>query len=172
MPIHMEKAAAKAMGAAKKIQGTVKGLSGVFTTLMEEHGEVSVMLHRLESSTDSETRARLWPTVRKELASHEEAEVEVLFGAFQQRSETSHLALHHNEEAQQLSLLIGKIEAMDIDDPMWLASLQDLVRLVRHHVQEEERHTFPAGQRALGAAMAKELNAAYLAKKRAWMEQN
>lgn len=172
MPTHLEKAASKVMGAAKKLKGSVRGLSGVFTTLMEEHGEVSAMLHRLEATSDRETRARLWPTVRRELASHEEAEVTVVYAALQRYPETSQLALHHDEEAQQLSALIGKIEAMDVDDPMWTRSLQELVRLVRHHVREEEREIFPAGQRVLGAVTSRDLNIAYLAQKKAWMEQN
>jgi len=172
MPTNMEKAASKAMGAAKKVKGAVKGLDGVFKTLMEEHGEVSAMLLKVKSSSDIETRARLWPTVRRELTSHEKGEVAVVFGAFQQNPETIQLALHHNEEAQELSSLIGAIDEMSFDDPMWEPKFDQLVKLVQHHVAEEEGEIFPAGQDALGAAKAEQLNEPYLAKKQDVMDQS
>jgi len=167
----MEKAASKTMGAAKMVKGSVKGLEGVFKTLMEEHGEVSALLLRVKSSTDIETRARLWPTVRMELTSHEMGEVGVVYQAFQQNPDTIELALHHNQEAQELSSLIGRINELSFDDPMWPSMFDELVELVQHHVAEEEGEIFPAGQRALGAAKVMELEEPYLAKKKAVMEQ-
>jgi len=139
---------------------------------MEEHGEVSALLLRIKSSTDIETRGRLWPTVRKELTSHETGEVAVVYQAFQQNPDTIELAVHHNQEAQQLSSLIGRINELAIDDPMWPSMFDELVQLVQHHVTEEEGEIFPAGQRALGADKVEELDEPYLAKKRAVMDQS
>jgi hemerythrin-like domain-containing protein len=170
MPTHLEKAASKAVGTAKKVKGTLEGVSGVFKTLMEEHGEVSALLARLLASSERDTRARLWPTVRKELVSHEKGEVAVVFGAFQENPQTVDLALHHNDEAQKLASLIGKIQELDFDDPLWGPTLEQLVQLVKHHVQEEENEIFPAGQAALGDEKVEALNKSYLAKKKAVLE--
>jgi len=167
----MEKAASKTMGVAKKVKGSVKGLHGVFKTLMEEHGEVSALLLRIKTGADLETRARLWPTVRQELTSHELGEVGVVYEALQQNPDTIELALHHNQEAQALSSLIGRITDLPIDDPMWPSMFDELVELVQHHVEEEESEIFPAAQRALGASKAMELEEPYLAKKRNVKEQ-
>jgi len=172
MPTNMEKAASKAMGTAKKVKGSVKGLGGVFKTLMEEHGEVTALLLRIKSSSDVETRARLWPTVRRELTSHEKGESAVVFGAFQQNPETVQLAVHHNEEAQKLSSLIGEIDELPIDAPTWESMFNQLVQLIQHHVAEEEGEIFPAGQDALGADKAEQLNEPYLAKKQDVIDQS
>ena len=170
MPTHMEKAASKAMGAMKKAKGTLEGLSGVFKTLMEEHGEASALLMRLKASDDIETRARLWSTVRKELVSHEKGEVAVVYPVYEQYPETSQFAAEHNEEANRLSSLIGRLEELDINDRGWPALFDQLVELVQHHVKEEESKIFPAGQKTFGG-QADALNASYLAKKKEVMGQ-
>ncbi len=170
MPTQMEKVASKTMGAMKKAKGTIEGLSGVFKTLMEEHGEVSAMLLRVKGSDDLETRARLWATIRKELVSHEKGEVAIVYPMYEQFPETSPFAAQHNEEANRLASLIGRIEELDIDAPTWPVLFEQLVELVQHHVQEEESTIFPAGQKAFGER-AEELNASYLAKKKEAFEQ-
>jgi len=102
--------------------------------------------------------------------SHEKGEVGIVFGAFQENSQTIDLALHHNEEAQKLDSLIGRIQELAFDDPMWKTSLDELVQLVKHHVAEEENEIFPAGQAALGEERVEALDKSYLAKKKAVRE--
>jgi len=170
MPTNVEKVASKIMGTAKKAKGTLEGLSPVFKTLMEEHGQVSALLLRLKASSDLETRRRLWPTIRKELLSHEKAEVAVVYPMFKQDAETSQLAVEHDEEADQLSSQIGRLEELDLADPAWDPLFQQLVELVTHHVHEEESSIFPAGQRRLGRQL-EGLEATYLEKKNSIIAQ-
>ena len=84
MPTRTEQAASKVMGAAKKAKGTLEGLTGVFKTLMEEHGEVSALLLRVKASDDPETRTRLWPTIRRELLAHEKGELAIVYPMYAQ----------------------------------------------------------------------------------------
>jgi len=166
----MEKAASRAMGTAKKAKGTLQGLSGVFKTLMEEHGEVSALLLRVRASADVETRTRLWATIRKELLAHEKGEVAVVYPMYEAYPETSQLAVEHNEEAHELASLIGRIEELAVNDKLWMPLFEELVELVQHHVKEEESTIFPAGQRTFGG-QAEELREAYLEKKQALLVQ-
>ena len=94
------------MGAAKKAKGTLEGLTGVFKTLMEEHGEVSALLLRVKASDDPKTRARLWPTLRRELLAHEKGERSVVYPMYAQYPAIAELALEHNQQANHLSTLI------------------------------------------------------------------
>jgi hemerythrin superfamily protein len=164
MPTQMEKAASKVMGTAKKAKGMLEGLSGVFRTLMKEHGEVSALLLRVKASDDLETRARLWTTIRKELLAHEKGELAVVYPHYEKHPETSQLAVEHNEEASQLASLIGQLEDMGVESKGWESLFDDLVKLVQHHVSEEESKIFPVGQQAF-ADVVDELDAQYKQKK-------
>lgn len=170
MPTHLEKATSKVMGTAKKAKGTVQGLSGVFKTLMKEHGEVSALLLRVKAGADAETRARLWKTIRTELLAHEKGELAVVYPVYEAYPETSQLAVEHNQEAQQLASLIGRIEELEPNDRQWMSLFDELIELVQHHVKEEEGTIFPAGQRAFGG-QTEALNESYLEKKKALMAQ-
>jgi len=158
------------MGAAKKAKGTLQGLSGVFKTLMEEHGEVTALLLRIKSSDDPKTRARLWPTLRRELLAHEKAERSVVYPTYAQYPAIAELALEHNQEANHLSTLIELINETEPSDPGWEALFKDLVKLVQHHAGQEESEIFPAGQKEFGDQTGA-LNDEYVRRKRAFLDQ-
>lgn len=165
---HLEKAVSKVLGSAKKAKGAIYGLSGVFKTMMKEHGEVTALLLKAKASSDPETRSRLWATIRKELLSHEQAETAVVYPIYEAHSETSQYAIQHHTEATALISLIERIEATNVYDPAWGTHLEQLIQLIRRHVQDEEAFIFPAGQRAFGDRAA-ELDTLYRDKRNALM---
>ena len=165
MPTQVEHAASKIMGAAKQAKSAVKGLSGVFRTLMQEHGEVSALLLRLKGSDDLELRRRLFPLIRKELLSHEKGELAVVYPIFEQYPETAELAIHHNQEAQSMETLIQRLHELEYDSPSWGPMFEELVAAVQHHVQEEENNFFPKGELAFGSKKSEELETRYMATK-------
>jgi len=170
MPTHMEKTVSRAMGAAKKAKGTVQGLTGVFKTLMEEHGEVGALLMRVRSSKDLQTRARLWGTIRQELLAHEKGELAVVYPMYMQHPAIEPLAVEHNTQASELAALIEIIDDTGLDDRQWTTRFDRLVKLVEKHVHQEESEIFPAGQRVFGGhtdALEKE----YLQFKRTLLNQ-
>lgn len=160
MPNQLEQAAANVMGAAKAIKGTLHGLSGVFKTLMEEHGKVSALLIRVNMSSDPEVRRELFPTIRKELLAHEKAEMTVLYPVYAQHPETATIAREHDGEGTHLEATIDRLHRMNVTDPAWGHAFEQLVKLVEHHVKEEEISWFPAGNRVFGA-QAEALDAHY-----------
>lgn len=160
MPNQLEQAAANVMGAAKAIKGTLHGLSGVFTTLMEEHGKVSALLIRVKMSSDPEVRRELFPTIRKELLAHEKAEMTVLYPVYAQHPETATIAREHDSESPHLEAALARLQQLDAADPAWAHAFEQLVKVVEHHVKEEEISWFPAGNRVFGA-QAEALDAHY-----------
>jgi hypothetical protein len=165
MPTHMEHAAVKVMGAAKQIKGAFEGLSGIFRTLMQEHGEVSALLVRLKASDDPELRRRLFPLIRKELLSHEKGELAVLYPVLAEYEETAEIAVHHEREARALEALIQRLSDMDVNGSSWGTTLEELIQMVQHHVREEENDFFPKGELAIGSARAEDLELRYTATK-------
>ena len=67
MPNKLEEATGKAVGFAKEVKATFKGLTGVFKVLCEQHGEVSALLKRAASAEKVEKRLDLWGKIRQEL---------------------------------------------------------------------------------------------------------
>ena len=138
----------KGMGKAKAVKAALKGLSGVFRTLTEQHGQASALLHRLKGNADR--RAELWPEVRATLLAHERAEMEVVYRELHYDPRTRLMAEHHDEEAGELEALIRRIDMLPMNDPTWETVFDELVQTVQHHVAEEEGEIFPKAQDVIG----------------------
>ncbi|TMQ13574.1 MAG: hypothetical protein E6J90_28220 [Deltaproteobacteria bacterium] len=67
----------KGAGKVKGVKARLDGLVGVFKTLAEQHGEVKVLLKRLQDKP--EKKPELWPEIRRELLSHERGELRVVY---------------------------------------------------------------------------------------------
>lgn len=150
MPNQLQELAGKAMATVKAAKGTLEGLSGIFKTLMEEHGKVSALLMRVKASNDPELRRELWPTIRQELLSHEKGEVTVLYPAFKRHAETAAIEHEHNADASGLQRLIETLHVMDVADAGWGPTFEQLVASVEKHVALEEDSYFPLGSRVFG----------------------
>ena len=109
MPNKMEELASKGMGKAKQVTARMKGLTGIFAQLAEEHGEVSLLVKRVAGSTDPAVRARLFPTIRSELLVHEQAERAELYPTLVYYAETRVMVEHHDREAAELETLLKQL---------------------------------------------------------------
>src|ERR1043165_6078223 len=90
MPNRMDQMTSKGAGVMKGIKARLDGLTGVFRTLAEQHGEVSTLLKRPQDKR--EKKAELWPEIRRELLSHERGEVRVVYPVLRQYAQTAPLA--------------------------------------------------------------------------------
>lgn len=164
MSSRMDSFVSHGKGAMKQFQARLDGLVGVFATLAKQHGEVSALLARCRR--DASRRVELWPEIRRELISHERAEMRVLYPELRQHDATRTLADHHDQEASQLESVIGRLDAEPIESEMWGQVFDRLVESVLLHAVEEEKQIFPAAQHQLGDARARELEAPFLAAKK------
>lgn len=160
MPNRMDSMLSKGAGVMKGVKARLDGLHGVFKTLAEQHGEVSAMLKRLQDKP--EKRAELWPQIRRELISHERAEMREVYPVLRQHAQTRALADHHDQEAAELERLIERIDMAAAD---WQTLFDQLVDTVVHHANEEENEIFPKAQEAIGDRTTKDLEARFLAVK-------
>ena len=104
MPNKIEKAASEAMGVIKDVKAGLKGLTGVFRHLMEEHGKVTALIKRVSMSSDESVRANLFPTIRSELIGHEEGELKAVYPVLAEYPETSAIA---EEQATNTMIEMG-----------------------------------------------------------------
>jgi hemerythrin superfamily protein len=159
----MDATLAHGMGKVKAIRARLSGLVGVFKTLAEQHGEVTMLLERAKAS--NEKFAQLWPTIRRELLSHEKAELREVYPMLRTREATRPLADHHDLEAQELEQLIRAVDELAIGAPERTELYNQLVATVVEHAREEETAIFPRAQEAIGKAQAEAIEATFLAAK-------
>jgi hemerythrin superfamily protein len=159
MPNRMDSMLSKGAGMMKGVKARLEGLTGVFKTLSEQHGEVAAMLKRLQSKP--EKKAELWPEIRRNLLSHERGEMREVYPVLRQHVQTRALAEHHDQEAAEMERLIERIDAAAADD--WRPLFDQLVDTVIHHANEEENSIFPKAQEAIGDQVAKDLEPRFLA---------
>jgi len=161
MPNRMDSMLSKGAGVMKGFKARLEGLTGVFKTLAEQHGEVAAMLKRLQSKP--EKQAELWPEIRRELLSHERGEIREIYPVLRQHVQTRALAEHHDQEAAEMERLIEQLDTATADD--WRRLFDQLTDTVIHHANEEENSIFPKAQEAIGDKAAKDLEARFLAAK-------
>ncbi len=162
MPNSMETKTAKAAAKVAAIGARAKGLTGVFNKLAEQHEEASVLLKRAEHEADPKQRADLWQTIRRNLLSHERAELNVVYPALKQDSSVSDIPRHHNEEVPELEAAIREVDAAGFDSPSWRQLIGQLRTLVEHHAAEEENEFFPRAEEALGKKASAELEGEFI----------
>src|SRR5512138_490848 len=95
----MDSMLSRGLGTFKAVKARLSGLVGIFKTLSEQHGEVTALLERAKLSDERFTE--LWPEIRRELLSHERAEVRELYPVLRLHAQTVALADHHDAEASQ-----------------------------------------------------------------------
>ena len=162
MPNRMDSMLSKGAGVMKGFKARLEGLTGVFKTLAEQHGEVAAMLKRLQSKP--EKKAELWPEIRRDLLSHERGEIREVYPVLRQHVQTRALAEHHDQEAAEMERLIERIDVAVADE--WRALFDQLVEIVIRHANEEENDIFPKAQEAIGDKAAKDLEPRFLAAKK------
>jgi hemerythrin superfamily protein len=171
MPNPLQEIASKTMGAVKATQATFEGLTGVFRHLAREHGEVAVMIKRLKGNSDLEARRDLYPEIRRQLLSHEKAELSEVYPSLSAFEETRHIAAEHAADAGRLEAAIKTLDDMAYEDVTWPAAFDRLATLVEQHVTEEEDVYFPIAQNVLGEEQAKILQSRFEATKSAVLDR-
>lgn len=163
MPNRMDSMLSHGMGKVKAVKARLSGLVGVFRTLAEQHGEVAALLERARTSDEKFTQ--LWPTIRRELLSHEKAELREVYPVLRARDATRALAEHHDVEAGELEQMITNLDELAIGSPARRELYHRLVDTVLHHAREEESDIFPKAQDAIGKPEAEALESRFLTAK-------
>ena len=169
MPNRMEEAMSKGAGKVKAATARLKGLTGVFNHLAEEHTEASTLLKRAKSAHEPAKQQDIWLKLRKELLSHEKAEMSEVYSELERHNATRELVMRHNREAEQLERAIAQVDQADYGTEAWQARLSALEQLVKEHVHEEEHDFFPKAQDALDQETIRDLEQRFEQAKKAIM---
>lgn len=129
--------------------------------LKAEHQEVAELFDAFESADTDEQQA-LSEQICQKLTVHAQIEEEILYPAAKDVLEEDDVDLVNEAAVEHATVkdLIVKIEAMDVTDEPYKATVTVLSEYVKHHVEEEETELFPLLQDsdldldAMGAELA------------------
>ena len=130
--------------------------SGVFELLVNEHRRAIDLLQRA-ATEGHEARRTSWPSLRRQLLSHERAEALEVYAALEGHPAARDILAQHAAQAGELESVIADLDNIDFDSSEWYDKLRDLVAMVEDHVRDEETEFFPRAQELLGQAVSLEL---------------
>jgi hypothetical protein len=147
---------AKARGFEKSMEAHRDGLLGVFQTLAKQHGEAIALIDRVRD--DAHKRDSLWRTIELALISHERAEREAVYPVLDEEPQLRPYVERHAREADELTALIGRLNATSMVGDDWMTVFDELGDAVVAHAAEEEHEIFPAALAVIGENGAKQLD--------------
>jgi hemerythrin superfamily protein len=158
----IESAMAKVAGMTAALDARFKGFKGVFTVLAAQHHQVDVLLLSLRSTDDVEKREQLWQKIRREIISHEQAELTEIYPVLARHAATGDIAEQHANHCADLERLVCQLDLVGLRSDAWPAALARLTAKVHEHVEAEESVFFPRAQAALGVTLSKQLERPFL----------
>jgi hemerythrin superfamily protein len=113
--------------------------------LKEDHASVRKAFKEFEKMDheDTATMQELVTQVCSELKVHTTIEEEIFYPAVREKIEDDDLMNEARIEHNSAKDLIGQLEGMESDDPMYAPTFTVLCEYVDHHATEEETEMFP-----------------------------
>lgn len=116
----------------------------IYDVLTAEHEDVAELLEQLAEEEDPAEREELFAEVRFQLERHAQAEEAVFYDLLRSDDKLRAVADQAQEEHEQVRRTLAELDAMEVDDSRWDETVATLTRLVRQHVEVEERDIFAA----------------------------
>lgn len=126
-------------------------LSPSITDLIRmDHSHVLTTFHRYEPSSRPETKRALVETACLALEIHAQCEEEIFYPAMYAIASDTAQVEKSVPEHDEMRRLIVSLRGMQPDNPSYDQTFMDLMRLVMHHVADEETTLLPDAERLLG----------------------
>jgi hemerythrin-like domain-containing protein len=135
--------------------------------LKADHDKVKRLLNELESTTERgvKTRTELFATIKGELTLHEIVEEEIFYPELKAHPKAKDIVLEGYQEHHVVDLLMGELEALDVDDETWGAKALVMKENIEHHIEEEEGEMFRQARQVFDAAELDDLGGRMEARK-------
>ncbi len=127
--------------------------AGAVELLRSDHQRVKILFREFERLDGNRDQKRdVAARVFRELEVHTRLEEEIFYPALRQREipERRELIDKSFEEHHVADVLVNELKGMDAGDGGFDPKFRVLIETVEHHIQEEERETFPDAEERLG----------------------
>lgn len=132
-----------------------------------DHRAVEAVFAELEAGTDNpQHRKDLVDHVIAELVRHSIAEEQFMYPAARQYLDDGGTIVDHElEEHSGAEQVMKDLERLDVHEPLFDATLAELMRDIRHHIKDEEQDLLPKLQAACTTVELEKLGGQVLAAK-------
>lgn len=125
-------------------------LSPTITNMIRmDHTAVLETFHQYEIDTNPQTKKALVNTVCLALEIHAQLEEEIFYPAMRVVATDSSVVDKSVPEHNEMRRLIALLRSMDAGNPSFDETFMDLMRIVMHHVADEETVLLPQAERLL-----------------------
>lgn len=145
-------------------------MAGAIQLLKDDHKTVEDLFRRYEEAGEGalQEKRQIRDRIVKELSIHAWIEEQVFYPATREaRGETEQMVREALEEHEKAKQALRELAALDPEEPRFDQVLTQLIKDVRHHVQEEEGEMFPTVNEAMSSQQLSELGAQLEEAKRA-----
>ena len=111
--------------------------------LMQDHAEVRAMFRQYEMEVDKDVKAALANKICVALTVHAQIEEEIFYPAAGEALEDDGLVNEAIEEHDEMKKKIAEIVESTAAEKTVDGTVKQLMRIVEHHVQEEQTEMFP-----------------------------
>jgi hemerythrin superfamily protein len=115
-----------------------------------DHSQVLATFHRFEPGARPQTKQALVSTACLALEIHAQLEEEIFYPAIYDLAAHRELVEKSVPEHDEMRRLIAALRGMQPENPAYDATFMDLMRVVIHHVADEETTLLPDAERLLG----------------------
>ncbi|MFI6906080.1 hemerythrin domain-containing protein [Nonomuraea sp. NPDC050394] len=122
----------------------------VIDLIKADHRDVEVIFEKLKRQP--ENRPALVAELAAKFVAHARAEETKVYTALAKAKPSERGEVHHGvEEHHEAEELLAKLMDANPDKPEFLSALEDLIKAVSHHVEEEENEILPAMAKSIPA---------------------
>ena len=117
----------------------------ILNTLREEHRQTEELMVQIEQSKDVVLKKELYLKLKEDLIRHMGGEERTIYAHLIEDvhdEEAEEVALHAEDEHQEVKDLFGKLDNIGIESDEWDSTFRQLQQCVRKHVEEEESDLF------------------------------
>lgn len=114
----------------------------IYQYLKLDHKKVAKLFDLYESSTSEKNKFDIIEMLNKELTLHAVSEEEIFYKALAHNHKSKKEALHGEKEHQQIKGILSEIIKISTINNLLDAKIQELKKIVEHHVSEEEGEMF------------------------------
>lgn len=133
----------------------------IFSALISKHDLQRDMCDKLEAESNFAKRKTIFEDLKLELHAHAAAEERHLYIPVMQHDDGLDLSRHAITEHHEMDEMIETMEDGRISQETWESTCADLIKKVRHHLQEEENKFFIEARKILDDDLQQRLGALY-----------
>lgn len=122
----------------------------IYDVIKDDHRKVDELFEDIRECKDPDDRFALFENLREELTIHAHAEEKVFYSRLEKNGSMRDQMKDSREEHNDVEAMLAKLQDLEPNSRTFMNSLDDLQKMVKHHVDEEENTILPKARDILG----------------------